>query len=95
MSMILPDKYVVLTESFLGLSALILDTLNNKKMTIDKLWNAFEKKYINSKKIKNPPTYQKYIYVIEFMYLTNMISYNKRGEILNENTKIKDNESQR
>ncbi|MCY8024723.1 hypothetical protein MOC05_06100 [Bacillus sonorensis] len=93
--MILPDKYVVLTESFLGLSALILDTLNNKKMTIDKLWNAFEKKYINSKKIKNPPTYQKYIYVIEFMYLTNMISYNKRGEILNENTKIKDNESQR
>lgn len=93
--MILPDKYVVLTESFLGLSALILDTLNNKKMTIDKLWNAFEKKYINSKKIKNPPTYQKYIYVIEFMYLTNMISYNERGEILNENTRIKDNESPR
>jgi len=56
--MILPDKYVVLTESFLGLSALVLDTLNNKKMTIDKLWNAFEKKYIKSKKIKNPPTYQ-------------------------------------
>lgn len=42
--MILPDKYVVLTESFLGLSALVLDILNNKKMTIDKLWNAFEKK---------------------------------------------------
>ena len=28
--MILPDKYVVLTESFLGLSALVLDTLNRK-----------------------------------------------------------------
>ncbi|WP_271399091.1 ABC-three component system middle component 6 [Salinicoccus roseus] len=83
--MILPDKYVVLTESFLGLSALILDTLNNKKMPIDKLWNAFEKKYIKTKKIKNPPSYQKYIYAIEFMYLTNMVSYNEKGEILNEN----------
>ena len=93
--MILPDKYVVLTESFLGLSALVLDILNNKKMTIDKLWNAFEKKYINSKKLKNPPTYQKYIYVLEFMYLTNMISYNEKGEILNENIRIKDNESPR
>ncbi len=89
--MILPDKYVVLTESFLGLSGLVLDTLNNKKMTIDKLWSAFEKKYIKSKKIKNPPTYQKYIYVLEFMYLTNMISYNEKGEILNENISIKDN----
>jgi len=91
MNMILPDKYVVLTESFLGLSGLVLDTLNNKKMTIDKLWSAFEKKYIKSKKIKNPPTYQKYIYVLEFMYLTNMISYNEKGEILNENISIKDN----
>lgn len=93
--MILPDKYVVLTESFLGLSALVLDTLNNKKMTIDKLWNAFDKKYINSKSIKNPPTYQKYIYVIEFMYLTDMISYNEKGEISNANIKIKNNGSPR
>ena len=93
--MILPNKYVVLTESFLGLSALILDTLHNKKMTIDKLWDAFEKNYILSKKIKNPPTYQKYIYVLEFMYVTNMISYNGKGEILNENITTKNNRSPR
>lgn len=86
--MILPNKYVALTESYFGISALILDTLNDKKLTIDKLWNKFKKKYINSKKINIPPTYQKFIYVLEFMYMSNMISYNDKGEILNENFEI-------
>lgn len=86
--MILPDKYVTLTESYIGLSALILDTLNDKAMTIDKLWNKFKKKYVATKTLNSEPTYQKYIYVIEFMYLTNMISYNEKGEILNENIMV-------
>jgi hypothetical protein len=87
--MILPNKYVTLTESFLGLSALILEILLNKEMTVDKLWNNFKKKYIDSNKINTPPTYQKFIYVLEFMYLANMISYNDKGEILNENIEFK------
>jgi len=90
--MILPDKYIILTESFLGLSAILLDTLSDKKLTIDKLWHNFNIKYIQSQKLKSPPTYQKFIYVLEFMYLTNMISYNVKGEILNENIRIKDKE---
>ena len=88
--MILPNKYLTITESFIGISALILNIVDNKKMTIDLLWHKFEKKFINSKKLKNPPTYQKYIYVLEFMYLTGMITYNQKGEILNENIGIKD-----
>ena len=87
--MILPNKYLTITESFVGISALILDIIENNKITLDLLWNKFEKKYIKSKKLKNPPTYQKYIYVLEFMYLTGMITYNQKGEILNENTRIK------
>lgn len=87
--MILPNKYVTLTESFFGLSALILEILSNKKLTIDKLWNKFKKKYIDTNKLNIPPTYQKFIYVLEFMYLSNMISYNDKGEILNENIKNK------
>lgn len=89
--MILPSKYVTLSESYIGISALILDTLSNKKMTIDKLWDSFEKKYIISKKINNPPTYQKFIYVIEFMYLCGMISYTEGGHLLNENIELKNN----
>lgn len=87
--MILPDKYITLTESFIGLSALILDILLKNTLTIDKLWIKFKKKYINSKKIKNPLTYEKFIYVLEFMYICSMISYNDRGEIFNENLKSK------
>ena len=86
--MILPNKYVTLTESFFGLSALVLDLLMKKNLTIDNLWNDFHKKYIMSGDLKNPPTYQKFIYVLEFMYLSKMISYNERGEILNENLTV-------
>ena len=85
--MILPNKYVTLTESFFGLSALILEILLGEKLTVDVLWNKFKKKYIDTNKINTPPTYQKFIYVLEFMYLSNMISYNDKGEILNENIK--------
>jgi hypothetical protein len=88
--MILPNKYVTLSESYFGLSALILDVLENKSVTIEKLWNNFERKYILSRKLKNPPTYQKFIYVLEFMYMCDMISYNERREIFNENIKFKD-----
>ncbi|MCD5413462.1 MAG: hypothetical protein LR001_00440 [Clostridiales bacterium] len=88
LTIILPNKYVTLSESYFGSSALVLDTLANKKMTVDKLWSAFEKKYIAKKKIDVTPTYQKFIYTLEFMYLCNMISYNNKGEVLNENIKI-------
>uniref|UniRef100_UPI003F4983F9 ABC-three component system middle component 6 n=1 Tax=Niallia taxi TaxID=2499688 RepID=UPI003F4983F9 len=88
--MILPNKYISISESFIGLSALVLDILNDKELTVDKLWNKFEKKYINTKKLNSPPTFQKYIYLLEFMYLTNMISYNAKGEIINENKKVSD-----
>jgi hypothetical protein len=87
--MILPNKYVTLTESFFGLSALILEVLMDKKLTVDKLWNKFKKAHIDSNKINTPPTYQKFIYVLEFMYLCDMISYSDKGEILNENIKTK------
>ncbi len=84
--MILPNKYITITESYFGLSALVLEVLKNKKVTLEKLWNDFEKKHICSKKLKNPPTYQKFIYVLEYMYMCKMISYNESGEIFNENT---------
>ncbi|MBU3161811.1 hypothetical protein KPL37_19190 [Clostridium frigoris] len=73
--MILPNKYVTLTESYIGISALILETIADKKLTIDKLWSKFQRKYILSKKMNTYPTYQKFIYILEFMYLCSMISY--------------------
>lgn len=85
--MILPDKYVTLSESFIGLSGLLLDVLGNKSMTVDKLWSKFNDKYTKTQRIMNVPTYQKYIYVLEFMYMACMINYNEKGEMYNENYK--------
>jgi len=85
--MVLPDKYVTLSESFIGLSALLLASLENKQMTVDQLWNKFNHKYVETKKIYTIPTYQKYIYVLEFMYMAKMINYNEKGEMYNENLK--------
>lgn len=85
--MILPNKYVLLNESLIGLSAFILDILKNKKMGIEEIWEKFEKKYILKQVIKNPPSYQKFLYTLDFMYLTKMINYNSKGEIYNENIK--------
>jgi len=83
--MILPNKYVTLPESYIGISALILETLSSQKLTIDALWNKFEKMHIKSKRIKIAPSYQKFIFVLEFMYMCEMLSFNEKGEILNEN----------
>lgn len=85
--MILPNKYVSLSDSFFGISALLLDTIGTNTLTIDIVWIKFKKKYIDTKKINSAPTYQKFIHVLEFMYLTNMINYTDKGEIFNENTK--------
>lgn len=88
--MILPNKYISVTESFIGISGLILDIIGPKKCTVDKLWNAFSKNYIQSKVLKSPPTHQKFIYALDFMYLSSMIGFNEKGEVYNENLESQD-----
>ncbi len=85
--MILPNKYVTLSQSYLGISAMILGIIGSKKTTIDKLWEEFEEKYITKNKEAHYPSYQKFLLTIDFMYLTDMLNYNEEGEIYNENIK--------
>ncbi|KOP78142.1 hypothetical protein AMS59_13660 [Lysinibacillus sp. FJAT-14745] len=86
--MILPNKYVTTSESYIGISSLILNTLGKRTITIDKLWKDFEKKYIIKANLKNPPTFHKYVLVLNFMFMVGMINYTEKGEIVNENIKI-------
>lgn len=83
--MILPNKYILLSESLIGISALILEVLSNRTMGIEKIWDEFERKYKKEQKTMKLPTYQKFLYTIDFMYLSKMIGYNLEGEIYNEN----------
>lgn len=85
--MILPNKYVPLTESYIVISALILEAIGKKTLTVDVIWNIFRKKYVDTKRMNSNPTYQKFIQVLEFMYMTNMINYTLKGEVFNENIK--------
>ncbi|MEK4776009.1 ABC-three component system middle component 6 [Bacillus sp. FSL L8-0199] len=84
--MILPNKYVSNSESLIGLGALILNVIGKKSIPLDKLWKAFEKKYIVNK-LNNPPTYQKFILTLNLMFMLGMIGYTDEGEIYNENIK--------
>ena len=83
--MILPNKYISLSDSLIGISSLVLETLSSNKMTIDELWDNFNKSIRQNKKIKNTPTYNKFVLTINFMYITNMINYTEKGVIYNEN----------
>ncbi|MFZ3576776.1 ABC-three component system middle component 6 [Virgibacillus sp. DJP39] len=85
--MILPDKYISNSESLLGISSFILSVLSKKHLPVETIWKDFQKKYINTKKLKNPPTYQKFILTINFMYIVGMVNYSENGMVFNENIK--------
>jgi len=84
--MILPNKYVPLKESYIGISSLILDTLRGESLHVDELWGNYKIKYSNF-----TPSYIKFVHVLTFMFSCGMISYTERGEIFNENLKLEDN----
>ena len=91
--MILPDKYISIEQSLIGLSALILDVVGKDEITIEKLWSKFSKKYFeNSKtKLSHQPSFQKFMMTLNFMYATDMIGCDMEKEVLfNENFKSED-----
>ena len=79
--MILPDKYLLLKDSLIGISPLILDIIEKKEMGVEEVWDKFKKKY-NSK----VPIYNKFLYTLDFMYITGMIDFDSKGSIFHENT---------
>jgi hypothetical protein len=68
--MILPTKTIQPVDSLLSISALIIEILKEKEMTLDDLFDEFNKKYY--KKI----TIEKLILSIDFLYITNKVMDN-------------------
>lgn len=85
--MILPNKYISLSDSLIGISSLVLEVLSSNRMTIDELWGNFNSSIKQNKRIKNVPSYNKFVLTINFMYMTKMINYTEKGVIYNENIK--------
>ena len=84
--MILPNKYIPLDESYLGVAAYALDTLGDESLHVDALWQKIQAQYKDN--VRLLPSYIKFVYVIVFMFSCGMISYNERGEVFNENLKF-------
>ena len=80
--MFLPNKYINLKDSMLYQASLVLfKIIKDKKLTLDLIWKKYNE-------INNEYSYIYFIYLIEFMYTSNMISYNDKGEIYNEKIKF-------
>lgn len=62
-------------------SLVLFKIIKDKKLTLDLIWKKYNE-------INNEYSYIYFIYLIEFMYTSNMISYNDKGEIYNENIKF-------
>ncbi len=77
--MILPDKYIKLEDSMIYQSSIVLSKiLKNKIMTFDLAWKNYHK-------LCPEYSYIYFVCLLEFMFISNMINYNDRGEIFNEN----------
>ena len=88
--MVLPDKYIAIEQSLMGLSAFILDLIDKDEVTVEKLWDKFDKKYLKDPdtRLSHQPSFQKFIITLNFMYATNMINCDiEREVIFNENIK--------
>lgn len=87
--MILPNKYITLPESYIGLSSYILEIIGNKEMTFEDMYNKFYSSKKIAKKYSSKPTMEKFCLCLSFMYASGMIQYREGGTIYNENIKFK------
>lgn len=87
--MILPNKYVSLAESYIGLSALIIDCIGTDSLEYPVIWEKFIKKY--SPLLDNRmPSVDKFMLTLVLMFACGIINYNN-GKIYSENIRIKNN----
>ena len=68
--MILPTKTIQPVDSLLSISALIIEILKEKEMSLDDLFDEFNNRYY--KKI----TIEKLILSVDFLYITNKVMDN-------------------
>lgn len=64
--MIFPDKYLKKERALIGIGAKILIELDKQPMTLSSLWSLSKEKRIEV-------SYEKFIYTLDFLYITNLI----------------------
>lgn len=77
--MILPNKYINLSESLFGFAAYLTQFLN-KPINLDELWNVYQKQVKNgSYPVKND--FNELVLSIDLLYLMGLLSVNSDNEL--------------
>lgn len=75
--MIIPDKYIMPSDSILYMSTIILKKLKNKKVNIIDLWIEIKR--------ETGMTYNRFIQNLIYLNIIGALNYTEKGEIYNEN----------
>jgi hypothetical protein len=74
---IIPDKYIMPSDSILYMSTIILKKLKNKKANIIDLWLEIKR--------ESGMTYNKFMQILIYLNIIGVLNYTEKGEIYNEN----------
>ena len=74
--MVIPQKHIKLSKSYLGYGAKILKILKTKNLTIDALWDKLSGE---DDSIRN--SYEDTIYTLDFLFAIKLIKTNEAGEL--------------
>ena len=80
--MIMPKKHILLSESYIGLGAFVLQILTSP-LTLDSCWDQVYSSYIKTGIISKKHSFDNYILTLDLLYALNAIDINERGEIYN------------
>jgi len=81
MLQLLPEKHVRLNETFLGLGACVLESLQSAK-TLDTLWEDIRE--IKNKKKTLPPkvSFEDLVMAVDFLFAIKAVKKNEDGSVL-------------
>lgn len=76
----MPSKKITISESIIGVGALVLSVLD-EPILIDDCWKKLNQKYVDNETLTKLCTFKKFILILDFLYLLNVININEDGEI--------------
>lgn len=77
--MLLPSKHIRLSESILGIGALVLETLN-EPMTLDALKSSLDAR-VEKEQLPSPPSFEMVVLALDFLFAVGAVTTNHNGAI--------------
>lgn len=82
--LITPTKNVALSQSIIGISSIIYNTVKNDNYSVDEVYEILKSKYYNKKVISYDLDFNQYILGLCFLYSLKKINIKENGVIICE-----------